>query len=67
MISQLHRHVLCFQFELSTKLAGHTGPVTVVDAIYINNDQGDIRTLVASASVDSTVRIWERKHGEGTL
>ena len=51
-----------FQFELSTKLVGHTGSVTVLDAIYITNDQGDVRTLVASASVDSSVKIWERKN-----
>ncbi len=57
------------QFEAASVLKGHTGTVTVASGVYIPNKDGHLthkpRTLVASASVDSTVRIWNRPESEG--
>ncbi|XP_030846506.1 elongator complex protein 2 isoform X2 [Strongylocentrotus purpuratus] len=52
------------ELALSSVLSGHTGSVTAVDAIAIptSSDSGFTRrTLIVSASTDSTVRIWERR------
>lgn len=49
-------------------LEGHTDSVGVLDAIYIkqkgSDDKKILTTFIASASVDSTVRIWTRKSDE---
>lgn len=37
-------------------LEGHTDTVNIVDALYIND-----LTIVLSASMDSTVKLWIRK------
>lgn len=42
------------KFTQSVECKGHTGPVSAVDAIYIE----DSKILVASAASDSTVRLW---------
>ncbi|CAH1788294.1 unnamed protein product [Owenia fusiformis] len=48
------------QFERNCTLIGHTGPVNAIDTLYSETKEG-ARTLVVSASSDSTVKIWERK------
>ncbi|KAG7254162.1 hypothetical protein CRUP_007735, partial [Coryphaenoides rupestris] len=40
----------------SVECVGHTGPVCAVDALYLDQDSGEV--LVASAASDSTVRLW---------
>lgn len=49
-------------------MQGHTGVVTAVDGVYVPAEGGSIsenpHTLLASASVDSSVKIWQRKEGE---
>ena len=57
------------QFEISSVLSGHTSVVTFAEGIYCTEKPENPRTLVASASVDSTLKIWERKdvHGLKTL
>ena len=50
------RCVVLFQYEVSCILAGHTGSVTAVDAIYTS----PTTTLIATTSTDSTIRIWSR-------
>ncbi|KAI8793258.1 elongator complex protein 2 [Biomphalaria glabrata] len=44
-------------------LKGHTGSVTCLSALYLDmeNDSESRETLIVSASIDSTVRIWSRK------
>lgn len=42
-------------------LTGHTASVNVLDAVYIDTEEGQMTTYIASAAVDSTVRIWTRK------
>lgn len=49
-------------------LDGHTNTVNVVDSMYFEESKGDstkkvLSTYLASASIDSTVRIWSR-HSE---
>jgi len=49
------------------RLEGHAGPVTVADAVYnrmTEDDRGE-RLLIATASTDSSVKIWERTPGQG--
>ena len=56
-------------------MSGHAGPVTAVDALYIpTNGGGDVhrnevasRTVVVTASVDSTVKVWTRSEGQGIV
>ncbi|CAL8296481.1 unnamed protein product [Lota lota] len=42
-------------FSQSVECVGHTGPVSAVDAIYLEDST---QILVASAASDSTVRLW---------
>lgn len=42
------------QFVQAVECKGHTGPVSAVDAIYTE----DSEVLIASASSDSTVKLW---------
>ena len=53
------------QYEISSVLRGHTSVVTFVQGIYCSKTSEKQRTLIASASVDSTLRIWERKNDQG--
>ena len=53
------------QFEISSVLTGHTSVVTFTEGIYCTKKPEKPRTLVASASVDSTLKIWERKDAQG--
>ncbi|XP_077978293.1 elongator complex protein 2-like [Glandiceps talaboti] len=52
------------EFKPIASLKGHNNAVTALDAIYIPNDEGKLsevpRCLLATASVDSTVKIWQR-------
>ncbi|XP_071944590.1 elongator complex protein 2-like [Antedon mediterranea] len=54
------------QYNVISTLEGHDGIVTIVDAIYLPSDEqapsSTLRTLIASASTDSTIKIWEREH-----
>ncbi|XP_033124267.1 elongator complex protein 2-like [Anneissia japonica] len=55
------------QYEVTSTLAGHDGIVTIVDAIYLHEEgQSTLkpRTLIASTSTDSTIKIWERRQDE---
>lgn len=50
-------------------MEGHTNSVSVVDSMYFDetknqNDKKQLSTYLASASVDSSIRIWSR-HSEG--
>lgn len=48
------------------RLQGHEGPVYALHAIYQSDpSDGVLRTLIASASSDSTVRLWSKKGPEG--
>ena len=49
---------MCEQYEMSYHLVGHTESVTAVDATYVAH-----QLLIASASVDCTLRIWLRPEG----
>ena len=64
-ISSSNFHCLFLQFTIGSRLEGHTGSVTVLDALYVNSS----RLLIATSSVDSTVKIWERAdiHGISML
>ena len=54
------------QFSAFQELASHSAPVTCVTGVYLlPSDRKDgesplIRTLIASASGDSTLKVWER-------
>ena len=54
---------LKFKYEPADKLEGHTNNICVVDGMYYKSDceTKPINTYLASASVDSTVRIWTRQ------
>ena len=58
-----------FYFQLRVKqiLSGHTGPVTAVEACHISGPNGESqndRTVLVTASADSSVKIW-RRNGQG--
>ncbi|KAK7508595.1 hypothetical protein BaRGS_00000161 [Batillaria attramentaria] len=52
-------------YKVAAALKGHTGSVTVAAALYVTGDCDSppdrSETLIATASVDSTVRVWQRK------
>lgn len=48
-------------------LIGHNGAIIALSAIVIGGDAADSRTLVATASADSTVKIWQREGPEGNF
>ncbi|XP_052803085.1 elongator complex protein 2-like [Mya arenaria] len=53
-------------YTMKQKLTGHNGPITTLDAAYIlpeneESNQGEqLCTVIVSASVDSSVKIWRR-------
>ncbi|XP_038045123.1 elongator complex protein 2-like [Patiria miniata] len=57
------------QHQQHAKLTGHTGAVTALEAVYLPDQSGqlslDSPTLVASASGDSTVKLWRRAEISG--
>lgn len=58
-----------YKYEPVQVLDGHTNNVCVVDAMYYSErkqESDSIATYIASASVDSTVRIWSR-HTDSSL
>ena len=57
------------QFTLGQVLSGHSGAVTCLTAIALFSDEDDpvINTLIASGSADSTVCIWERLDPNGMV
>ena len=48
-------------------LTGHTNAVNAVCSMCVPNSKGTERTLVVTASADSTVKIWERSKKGGKL
>lgn len=63
MLFYVMNHYLYLTFLL---FIGHEGSVTIVDAVYKTSPASHPTLLIATASVDSTVRIWER-HIEGLV
>jgi len=56
------------QWEVSAILEGHQGAVNSVAAISIlPTNKEEKRTVIVSASADSTVRIWHRKGPGGKI
>jgi WD40 repeat protein len=57
------------KISVTAKLAEHNGSVNVVEGFYVPEKDGrtgeNSRTLVATLSVDSTMRIWERRRDGG--
>ena len=49
---------VCIQYEVASRLVGHSDSVTVADATYINAD--NYQLLVVSASADCSLRVWFR-------
>lgn len=47
-------------YEPYQVLNGHTNNVSIADAMYFDESNNNLTTFVASASVDSSVRIWSR-------
>lgn len=62
MIKDINDQVLFFQkYEPVQTLKGHTDNICVVDGMYYFDEKtNQLNTYLASASVDSTVRIWKR-------
>ena len=50
-------------------LEGHEGAVNSVAAmtIQVSNNNADMKTIIVSASADSSVRIWERIGSGGMI
>ncbi|XP_007639735.1 elongator complex protein 2 [Cricetulus griseus] len=58
----IHWEIENNQVLKTVRLQGHEGPVYAVHAIYQSDpSDGVIRTLIASAASDSTVRLWSKK------
>lgn len=57
------------QWKVSFVLEGHQGAVNAVAAVIlpVSDNSRATRTIIVSASADSSVRIWERKQTEGTI
>ena len=59
------------QFSALQELTSHTASVTCVAGVHLllsNREEGElpsIRTLIASASSDSTLKVWERESLDG--
>ncbi|CAH0604453.1 unnamed protein product [Chrysodeixis includens] len=49
------------EWKMTNSLAGHTDGVTCIHGVYNGND-----LLVYTGSIDSTIRVWERKDGVTT-
>ena len=55
-----------FQFEATATLKGHSATVTMATGIYVPGGLPDcMRTLVATTSADSSVRVWQRMARDG--
>lgn len=57
-------------FSPTSILKGHQNTVTVADGIYVssrNVDSTKQAAIIATASVDSTVKIWIRHENEGNI
>ncbi len=50
---------------MASTLVGHSMTVNLAEGIYCEGSDSEMRTLVATASVDSTMKIWERKTSSG--
>ena len=60
--------VLCIlQWEQHAVLSGHTSAVNAVAAIGVQDENKPERTVVVTASADSTVKIWNRNRKGGKL
>lgn len=55
------------EYELNNTLIGHENTVTIADAVYWNDTNNTRRLIVASASTDSTVKIWHREEQDVVL
>ncbi|XP_078613417.1 elongator complex protein 2-like [Branchiostoma floridae x Branchiostoma japonicum] len=52
------------KFEVVSVLRGHSAAVTIAEAMYVpTSNKDEFWTLLGTSSVDSTVRIWERRQG----
>ena len=59
-------HCLIFQFVPIAILKGHSATVTLATGIYVEGKFADrTRTLIATTSADSSVKVWERKSRDG--
>ena len=59
-------HCLILQFEPIAILKGHSATVTMATGGYVEGESvGCTRTLIATASADSSVKVWERKSSDG--
>ncbi|XP_050345010.1 elongator complex protein 2 [Nymphalis io] len=50
-------------WKVTSQLTGHDNGVTCINGVYLN---GEDDLMVYTGSIDSTVRIWERKNGTTT-
>ncbi|CAF0711829.1 unnamed protein product [Brachionus calyciflorus] len=50
-----------YEYEPYQILNGHTNSISIADAFYFDESNKVLTTFIASASVDSTVRIWKRR------
>ena len=48
------------EYKSVCTLKGHEGSVTCVAGLYLTSKGSDGETLIISASIDSTVRLWHR-------
>lgn len=46
-------------------MEGHDSAINSLSTVTINHPEGKQQTIVASASADSTVKIWNRPDSEG--
>ena len=61
------KNSFCHQWKISDVLEGHQGAVNSVAGINISlSKKEESRTVIASASADSTIKIWDRKGTGGT-
>nr|XP_058967609.1 elongator complex protein 2-like [Pocillopora verrucosa]XP_058967610.1 elongator complex protein 2-like [Pocillopora verrucosa] len=58
-----------YTWKVSSVLEGHQGAVNAVAAVIlpVSDNSRATRTIIVSASADSSVRIWERKQTEGNF
>ena len=66
--------MIYFQYKARQVLVGHSAPVTALEAMYVcadNEEMGKgkqlLKTVIISASVDSTVKIWTRFPDQGLI
>ena len=57
--------IFFIQWIRTDSLEGHKGAVIAVAALTVTGDVNGSRTVLATASADSTVRIWEREGSKG--